>query len=362
MIQTQDLPIVPLPETTQTGKGFWDSLAGLSIDDALSTIANGAVSFCFKLLLAVAVFYAGRFIIRKLYSLIHKILHARHFDQSLTTFILSLANMLLYFILVITIVGILGLETSSFLAIFASAGVAIGMALSGTLQNFAGGVLILILKPYKVGDFIETQGYSGTVKAIQIFHTVINTPDNKSIIIPNGGLSTGSINNWSRQRYRRVQWDIGISYGDDFATAERAILAILADEPLVVRAADVRPEDDPSADNTDSSAASAADGQAPRKSWIKRLFSSHRRRLLEHQRQTEAAMRALTQNPVTDPTVAIAALADSSVNLTVRAWTRTSDYWALYNTVIRRIYTELPSAGVSFPFPQMDVHIVSTPS
>ena len=151
-----------------------------------------------------------------------------------------------------------------------------------------------------------------------------------------------------------MQWDIGISYGDDFATAERAILAILADEPLVVRAADVRPEDDPS----------AADGQAPRKSWIKRLFSSHRRRLLEHQRQTEAAMRALTQNPVTDPTVAIAALADSSVNLTVLAWTsaRSSDYWALYNTVIRRIYTELPSAGVSFPFPQMDVHIVSTPS
>ena len=337
-------------------------LKSLPADELLSRSINAIVTFAINLAIAIAVFYIGRFINNKLYGFIRSLFEKRKFEASLSVFILSLVRMVLYFILIVTVIGILGIETSSFLAIFASAGVAIGMALSGTLQNFAGGVLILILKPYKVGDFIETQGYSGTVKAIQIFHTVINTPDNKSIIIPNGGLSTGSINNWSRQRYRRVQWDIGISYGDDFATAERAILAILADEPLVVRAADVRPEDDPSADNTDSSAASAADGQAPRKSWIKRLFSSHRRRLLEHQRQTEAAMRALTQNPVTDPTVAIAALADSSVNLTVRAWTRTSDYWALYNTVIRRIYTELPSAGVSFPFPQMDVHIVSTPS
>ena len=338
------------------------ALKSMSFDQLIDTLVHDVVHFAISLAVAIVVFYVGKFLIKKLYNLVAGIMLRRKVDPSLTTFVLSLVRIVLFFILIVTVIGILGIETSSFLALFASAGVAIGMALSGTLQNFAGGVLILLLKPFKVGDYIEAQGFAGTVTRIEIFNTIICTPDNKSIIIPNGGLSTGSINNWSRQRYRRVQWDIGISYGDDFATAERAILAILADEPLVVRAADVRPEDDPSADNTDSSAASAADGQAPRKSWIKRLFSSHRRRLLEHQRQTEAAMRALTQNPVTDPTVAIAALADSSVNLTVRAWTRTSDYWALYNTVIRRIYTELPSAGVSFPFPQMDVHIVSTPS
>lgn len=352
------LPADSIPAPAQDLK----ALKSLSFDELINRMVSGLVEFAIHLAIAILVFYVGKFIIRRLFTITATILHRRNVEQSLTTFVLSLIKILLYFILIITVIGILGINTSSFLAVFASVGVAIGMALSGTLQNFAGGVLILLLKPYKIGDYIEAQGFAGTVTEIQIFHTIICTPDNKSIIIPNGGLSTGSINNWSRQRYRRVQWDIGISYGDYFATAERAILAILADEPLVVRAADVRPEDDPSTDDTDSSSASAADGQAPRKSWIKRLFSSHRRRLLEHQRQTEAAIRALTQNPVADPTVTISALADSSVNLTVRAWTRTSDYWALYNTVMRRIYTELPSAGVSFPFPQMDVHIVSTPS
>lgn len=351
-----------LPDSVPSAHAGLQDLSSLPLDELIAKLVNGIVTLAINIGIAILVFYGGRFLIGKIFRLVSNIMKRRRVDPSLSTFILSLINIVLYFILIVTVIGILGIETTSFLAIFASAGVAIGMALSGTLQNFAGGVLILLLKPYKIGDYIEAQGFAGTVTEIQIFHTIICTPDNKSIIIPNGGLSTGSINNWSRQRYRRVQWDIGISYGDDFATAERAILSILAAEPLVVRAADVRPEDDPSTDDADSSAASAADGQAPRKSWIKRLFSSHRRRLLEHQRQTEAAMRALTQNPVTDPTVAIAALADSSVNLTVRAWTRTSDYWALYNTVMRRIYTELPSAGVSFPFPQMDVHIVSTPS
>ena len=137
--------------------------------------------------------------------------------------------------MLITVIGILGLETSSFLAIFASVGVAIGMALSGTLQNFAGGVLILLLKPYKIGDYIEAQGYAGTVKEIQIFHTIITTYDNKSIIIPNGGLSTGSINNWNREAYRRVDWTISISYGDDVATARKVITDILLADHRVVK-------------------------------------------------------------------------------------------------------------------------------
>ena len=234
MFQTTDIPVVPVPEVPEKGEQAWKALQGLSFDEAITKIANGLVSFGFKLLIAVFVFYVGRFIIRKLYKVIHNIMVSRHVDPSLTSFVLSLFKMVLYFILIITVIGILGLQTSSFLALFASAGVAVGMALSGTLQNFAGGVLILLLKPYKVGDYIEAQGYTGTVKAIQIFHTIINTVDNKAIIIPNGGLSTGSINNYSLEQYRRVDWTIGLSYGCDFASARKKILAMLAEDDRVV--------------------------------------------------------------------------------------------------------------------------------
>ncbi|MCF0213707.1 MAG: mechanosensitive ion channel, partial [Muribaculaceae bacterium] len=184
------------------------------VDEFLNSLVKNIVTFTFHLLIAIVVFYLGKFIIKRIYRLVDVILTKRNVEHSLSTFILSLVKIVLYFVLIIVVIGILGIETSSFLALFASAGVAIGMALSGTLQNFAGGVLILLLKPYKVGDYIEAQGYAGTVTEIQIFNTIICTPDNKSIIIPNGGLSTGSINNWSRMDYRRVEWTISISYGD----------------------------------------------------------------------------------------------------------------------------------------------------
>lgn len=190
MIQTEELQSAA---DVSNGKDILEVVKSLGLEDALSGIASGIVQFTFRMLLAILVFYIGKFIIKKIYGLVYSIMVNRKVDASLTTFVLSLVRIVLYFILIITIVGIIGIETSSFLALFASAGVAIGMALSGTLQNFAGGVLILLLKPYKVGDFIEAQGFSGTVKEIQIFHTVINTGDNKAIIIPNGGLSTGSI-------------------------------------------------------------------------------------------------------------------------------------------------------------------------
>lgn len=357
MFQLDIIPTDTIPTVAQESS----AIKNISFDQLIDTLISDMVHFAISLTIAILVFYAGKYIIRKLYNFVYGILHRRQVEASLSTFVLSLVRIVLYFILIVTVIGILGIETSSFLALFASAGVAIGMALSGTLQNFAGGVLILLLKPFKVGDYIEAQGFAGTVTRIEIFNTIICTPDNKSIIIPNGGLSTGSINNWSRQEYRRVQWDIGISYGDSFETAEKAILDILAGEPLVVRAADVKPEEvDPDSDSNGIKTASDSE-MSQKSSWLRRLFSSPRRRLLAHQRQTEAAIRALTKVPVTDPTVDIASLADSSVNLTVRAWARTSDYWGLYNSVIRRIYTELPASGVSFPFPQMDVHIVSTP-
>lgn len=278
------------------------SLKNMSFDDLVNQIVEKLINFAISLAIAILVFYVGRFIIRKIYGFIHKIMTKRKVDTSLTTFVLSLVNIVLYFILVVTVIGILGIETSSFIAIFASAGVALGMALSGTLQNFAGGVLILLLKPYKVGDFIEVQGFSGTVKEIQIFNTVINTGDNKYITIPNGGLSTGSINNYSKESFRRVDWTISISYGDDVENARKSILDIIRSDARVIA------NDDPA-------------------------------------------------QPGRGPVVYLNTLGASSVDLTVRAWVKSADYWGVYFGLNERFYAELPSKGVNFPFPQLDVHL-----
>ena len=292
--------MILLAENQGTIAKVIEMFKNISFQDAMSKLANMLVSFGFKLVIAIVVFYIGRFIIRKINQLLTNVFDKRHVDLSLKTFMLSFTKILLYFILVVTIIGILGIETSSFLALFASAGVAIGMALSGTLQNFAGGVLILILKPYKVGDYIEAQGFAGTVKEVLMFNTVITTPDNKTIMIPNGVLSTGSINNYSVQPMRRVDWSLSIQYGDDFETASAAIKEILNSDGRVVK-------DDPS--------------QA--------VF------------------------------VGLKELGDSALILTIRAWCQSSDYWGLYFDITQRMYAELPQKGVHFPFPQLDVHLIN---
>ena len=207
-----------LPDSIPSKAQELEMLRTLPFDELVQNVIQKMVTFAINLTIAIIVFYVGRLIINKLYRVVSNFFIRRQMDRSLTPFLLSVIRIVLYFILVVTVIGILGIETSSFIALFASAGVAVGMALSGTLQNFAGGVLILLLKPYKIGDYIEVQGYAGTVRDIQIFHTIICTADNKSIIIPNGGLSTGSVNNWSREDYRRVDWTIGISYGDSVDT------------------------------------------------------------------------------------------------------------------------------------------------
>lgn len=280
------------------------ALKNMSFDQLVDTLVQDAVHFAISLAIAILVFYGGKFIIKKLYDFVFKILHKRQVDASLSTFVLSLVRIVLYFILIVTVIGILGIETSSFLALFASAGVAIGMALSGTLQNFAGGVLILLLKPFKVGDYIEAQGFAGTVTRIEIFNTIICTPDNKSIIIPNGGLSTGSVNNYSTQAYRRVEWSIGISYGESVQLARETLLGLLAKDSRVLQE---QPTDGPT---------------------------------------------------VAPPVVVVSALADSSVNLSVRAWVASSDYWGVYFDHIEEFYNVISSMKeLSFPFPQLDVHL-----
>ncbi|MCM1066117.1 MAG: mechanosensitive ion channel [Muribaculaceae bacterium] len=297
-LQIPDVPAA-LPDSVPDVHKEMSMISSMSFDELINRLISSAVSFAINLAIAVVVFYAGRWIINKLYRFVHNIFEKRKVEASLSTFVLSMVRIVLYFILIVTVIGILGLETSSFLALFASAGVAIGMALSGTLQNFAGGVLILLLKPYRIGDYIEAQGYAGTVREIQIFHTIINTADNKSIIIPNGGLSTGSVNNYSREAFRRVDWIFGISYGDSVDVARRKIIEIITSDARVV------------ADNPDRA-----------------------------------------------PKVVVNELADSSVNLKVTAWVGSPDYWGVFYDINERVYAELPAAGISFPFPQLDVHQV----
>lgn len=363
MIQT-DLPVTDLPDHIPSGVDALNELKGLSFDDAISKIANTLVEFSFKLLIAILIFYVGRFIIRKIYKTTLNVMTSRKMDASLTTFVLSLIKMVLYFILIITIIGILGIETSSFLALFASAGVAIGMALSGTLQNFAGGVLILLLKPYKVGDYIEAQGYSGTVKSIQLFHTIINTVDNKAIIIPNGGLSTSSINNFSLENYRRVDWVIGLSYDTDFAAAKATILEMLDSDPRVVK---LYTEDDMALrkKNQEETTENECD-QDPEKcknnnklKWYEHLIPGmrNRRKRLKETLSDQIEMNAFIPKKIErKPFVGLKELGDSSINLTVRAWTQSSNYWPLYFEMNERFFKELPEKGFSFPFPQLDVH------
>lgn len=271
---------------------------GMALDEVISILTRAAVEFVIHLVVAILVFYAGRFLIRKIFALVQKMMLKRKVDPSITTFVLSGIQILLYFFLIIIVVGILGLETSSFVALFASAGVAIGMALSGTLQNFAGGVLILFLRTYKVGDFIEAQGYSGTVKAIKLFNTEITTPDNKTIIIPNGPLFTGTINNYTTQPLRRIEWVVAVAYGTDFDKAKKVILGLLKAHPLTVK-----------------------------------------------------------DNPEAAIVVYLKELGDSSVNLSARAWVPKDDYWPVFFAINEQIYKALPENGIEFPFPQLDVHL-----
>lgn len=369
LLQIPDTPTL-LPDSVATPHQELSMLANLPVDELLAKLVNGAVTFAINMAIAIIVFYAGRFLINKLYKFVSSIFERRQLDRSLTTFVLSMVRIVLYFILIVTVIGILGIETSSFIAIFASAGVAIGMALSGTLQNFAGGVLILLLKPYKVGDYIEAQGYAGTVREIAIFHTIISTPDNKIIIIPNGGLSTGSINNYSTMDYRRVDWIVGISYGDDVNAARTKILEIVSGDPDIVKkyievdrsernfrninvlknAPETIPEDN------SQGFFSRIFGKA--KSIKKEKEVEKLNRIKEQAAEAIAEVTADTSKySDCSPKVVVAELAASSINLKVMAWTRNSCYWDVYYRINENIYKNLGSAGVSFPFPQLDVHV-----
>ena len=248
------------------------------------------------LLVAALVFVVGRLIIGIINKLVAKLLSRRHIDASVQSFLRSLVKIMLTVLLIISVIGALGVNTTSFAALLASAGVAIGMALSGNLQNFAGGLVILLFKPYRVGDWIEVQGVQGKVQEIQIFHTLLLQADNKVVFIPNGSMSTAVVVNYTRTDTRRVEWTVGIDYGESVDKAKDVILNTIK--------ADQRIQTDP------------------------------------------------------EPAVLVSALADSSVNLTVRVWVKNDDYWPVFHDIYNQIYDHFNAAGISIPFPQQTVHIV----
>ena len=261
----------------------------------LRSLLSESVWILVKILIALAIYFIGRWIVRRIVRLLDAAFERRQVDTSLRSFLRNTVKVVFTLILLMIVVQTLGVNVTSLIALFSAATLAIGMALSGTAQNFAGGVMILLMKPYRIGDYISAQGQSGTVRDIKLFSTVIATADNQTIYIPNNSIATAIIDNYSTSETRRVDWTVGISYGDDVDVARKAVLSMLAADPRVL--------------------------------------------------------------PDPAPVVWVAALADSSVNLSIRAWVKNADYWNVFFEHNEQFYKELPKAGINFPFPQMDVHL-----
>ena len=291
-----DEPLI-LPDSVQKANlaQTIDKVINTDYRQFFSDMLDDMVWIALKIVVALVIYLVGRWIVRRLIALLDLAFEKRRVDISLRSFLRHTIKIIFTVILILIVVQTVGVNVTSIIALFSAATLAIGMAWSGTAQNFAGGIMILLMKPYRVGDFISAQGQSGTVRDIKLFSTVITTPDNQTIYVPNNSIATAIVDNYSTAELRRVDWTVSISYGDSIDAARKALLDILA--------ADSRVLTDPA------------------------------------------------------PVVWVAALADSSVNLSVRAWVRNADYWDVFFRNNERFYNELPQHGISFPFPQMDVHM-----
>ena len=266
------------------------------LQEILGSLYGLAVRYGMKFLLALAVLIVGLIVIKWITRAIVRMMKKGNVSDSLIPFLKTLTSTLLKAMLIISVMGMVGIEMTSFIAVLGAAGLAVGLALQGTLQNFAGGVMILLFKPYEVGHFIEAQGFMGTVKEIQIFTTVLTTPDNRKVIIPNSPLATGSITNFSAMPTRRIDFSFGIGYGDDIDKAKDILLKIAQEDDRTLK----------------------------------------------------------EENP---PVVMVEALGDSSVNLKLRVWVKSEDYWSLFFDVTEGVKKQFDGAGISIPFPQQDVHL-----
>ncbi|MBQ8453815.1 MAG: mechanosensitive ion channel [Bacteroidaceae bacterium] len=290
MISISILQAAPL----EAGKEVIEAAKSGQIDQLIQQVTKMGLEAGKSLLLAAVLAVAGRYVIKFINRLVARMLERRNVEPTVQSFLKSFVNITLVVLLIIMVVGTLGVNTTSLAALLASAGLAVGMALSGNLQNLAGGIILLFLKPFKVGDFIEAQGVSGIVKAIQIFHTILTTTDNKELFVPNGALSSGNITNYTKNNLRRVDFSIGVEYGTEAEKVKQVTLDLLKQDSRIMS--------DPA------------------------------------------------------PFIAMKELGDNGVIYVIRVWTKASDYWDVFFGTTERIYTEYNKQGIGFPFPQLQIH------
>ena len=277
-----------------------EKLSTTTVTDLMAELIDKAVAFGLKVLAALAIYLIGAWAIRKIKNLIAKVFTRKNTDAAVASFVQSIISIALTIILIIITIGAVGIDTTSIAALLAGGGMAIGLALNGTVQNFAGGLMIVAFKPFKAGDYIQAQGYEGVVSEVNIVSTKLTTVDNRRIIIPNGALFNGTVNNFSEMTMRRVDWTICVEYGSSAEDTKKILTDLLLSDPRVLD---------------------------------------------------------ISKGAPADPFVALSALAESSVNFTMRAWVRSEDYWGVNFSMNEKIYAELPKNGINFPFPQMDVHV-----
>lgn len=289
-------------------------------------VGEAALQFGIKVLVALLLFVIGLLLIRWVKNILNKVFARRKTEPTIASFVSSFVTISMTILLVIITVSTLGVNTTSLAALLAAGGMAIGMALSGTVQNFAGGIMLLAFKPFKAGDFIEAQGTSGKVIEVNITATKILTVDNRVVILPNGALSNGVINNFNGRPLRRVEWSVSVSYGVDAAKCKEAILAIVNSEPRVLQS------------NTDM-----------KKLYKELNISAFQLSTVNYRMETIPA-----------PFVALKSLNENDITFVVRAWVRGGDYWDVFFALQERFYTELPPQGFTFAYPHVDVTMVKS--
>lgn len=277
-----------------------ETIKNTPADVIISDFLDKALSFGLKVLAALIIYSIGAWLIRKIKKILQNIFERKKTDAAIASFINSITSIALTVMLIIITVGTLGVDTTSLAALLAGGGMAIGMALNGTVQNFAGGIMILIFKPFKAGDYIQAKGFEGTVSEVTIVSTKLTTLDNKTIIIPNGILSNDTINNFSQNTMRRVDWNIDVEYGTSADKTKELLISYMNADPRILGKAEGAPA---------------------------------------------------------DPFVALTALKDSAVQFTMRAWVPKEEYWNVNFDILEKVYKGLPENGVEFPFPQLDVNI-----
>lgn len=277
-----------------------EKLSTTPVTSLASELIDEAINFGLKLLAALVIYLIGAWLIRKIKNVVGRIFERKKTEAAISSFVQSIIGISLTIVLIIITIGAVGIDTTSIAALLAGGGMAIGMAMNGTVQNFAGGMMIIAFKPFKSGDYIEAQGYEGTVSEVNIVNTKLTTVDNKTIIIPNGALFNGTINNFSEKNIRRLEWTVSVEYGAIAQETKDVLMDLMKSDPRILN----------------------KDNGAP-----------------------------------ADPFTALSELTDSSVKFVMRGWVKSSDYWDVKFHINQRIYEELPKYGIRFPFPQMDVHV-----